>query len=84
MLSSIKSNITSSVSIFNDSAPYSCTNLNAAKVAYLAKEFAFGGGMDTEMLTVPGKMGNDGEHAEYKIDDTAFFEQFLSVYYERV
>lgn len=84
MLSKIKSDVTSAVSVFNDSAPYSCTNLNAAKVAYLAKEFAFGGGMTTEMISIPGKMENNNDRAEYKIDENAFFEQFLSVYYERV
>lgn len=84
MLSMIKRDITSAVSVFNDSAPYSCTNLNAAKVAYLAKEFAFGGAMDTDMVSVPGKMGNDGKYAEYKIDEKAFFELFLSVYYEKM
>ena len=82
--SKLKSNPTSAVSMFNDSAPYSCTNLNAAKVAYLAKEFMFGGGMKTDIVSVPGEMSYDGSHAAYTIDEKQFFEQFLSVYYERV
>lgn len=84
MTASIKKDITSAVGVFNESAPYSCTNLNAAKVSYLAKEVAFGGGMETVMESIPGKISYDGELARYDIDQKAFFEQFLSVYYERV
>lgn len=84
MTASIKQDITSAVSVFNESAPYSCTNLNAAKVSYLAKEVAFGGGMSTEMVSIPGEISYDGELARYAIDEKAFFEQFLSVYYEKM
>ncbi len=83
MQSSLKKNPTSAIKLFNQSSPYSCTNLNAAKVSYLAKEFMFGGGMSTDIVTVPGSQGldADGETPVYTIDQKAFFEQFLSVYY---
>ncbi len=84
MSSTLKKDITKAVSLFNESAPYSITNLNAAKVTYLAKEFAFGGGMSAEMASVPGTMSYDGELARYTVDEKAFFEQFLSVYYEKM
>ena len=84
MAKKIKSDLTSAVSVYNESAPYSCTNLNAAKVTYLASEFAFGGGMSTEILTVPGELTYDNQYARFNIDEEKFFEQFLSVYYERM
>ena len=84
MSSTLKKDITRAVGLFNESAPYSITNLNAAKVSYLAKEFAFGGGMSAEMASVPGSMSYDGELARYTVDENAFFEQFLSVYYEKM
>ena len=79
---SLKSNPTSAVTLFNESAPYSSTNLTAAKVAYLAKELMFGGGMSPEIITVSGETTLNGKNAEYKVNDKEFFKQFLSVYYE--
>lgn len=79
---SLKSNPTSAVTLFNESAPYSSTNLTAAKVAYLAKELMFGGGMSPEIITVSGETTLNGKNAEYKVNDKEFFEQFLNVYYE--
>ena len=86
MMSSIKKNPATAVSVFNDSAPYSVTNMTAAKVSYLASELALGGSMETDMMTVPGKISLDKETqlARYDIDNTQFFEQFLSIYYEKV
>ena len=79
---SLKSNPTSAVTLFNESAPYSSTNLTAAKVAYLAKELMFGGGMSPEIITVSGETTLNGKNAEYKVNDKEFFKQFLNVYYE--
>ena len=86
MMQSIKSDVTSAVRVFNESAPYSCTNLNASRVSYLAAELAFGGSMNTELITVQGKMTYNESTglAEYNIDQEKFFEQFLSVYYELI
>lgn len=79
-----KEDITTPVTMFNESAPYSCTNLNASKVAYLAKEVVLGGGMTTTMMTVPGDMTLVDHYAQYHIDEDAFYEMFLSIYYEKV
>ena len=83
MLSAVKKDVFSSVNIFNESAPYSCTNLNASHVTYLATEFAFAGSPDMEILTVPGEMIFDNDVPRYKVDEEKFFEQFLNVYYEK-
>ncbi len=83
MQKTLKNNIFSSVTLFNESSPYSITNLNAAKVSYLAKEFMFGGGMETIISDIKGEVTLDANNkAEFKIDEQQFFEQFLSVYYE--
>ena len=82
MMDSLKKDITSAVRVFNESAPYSVTNLSASKVSYLATELVTGSKLDTEMKTIPGKMTMDGEWARYDIDENAFFEQFLSVFYD--
>lgn len=79
-----KEDLTTPVTMFNESAPYSCTNLNASKVTYLAKELVLGGGMTTTMMTVPGDMTLVDHYAQYHIDEEAFYEMFLSVYYEKV
>ncbi len=86
MMTEIKKNPGSAVSVFNGTAPYSCTNLNASRVSYLATELAFGGSMSTQILTVPGQVSYDeaSKLARFDIDEGQFFEQFLSVYYEKV
>lgn len=85
VMGEVKSNPQIAVDLFNDSAPYSCTDIDASKVAYLAKEVALGGSLKTEIITVPGKTTlNANEQAEFTIDEKAFFEQFLSVFYEKM
>lgn len=80
-----KKDLSLPLTLFNASAPYSCTNLNPAKVTYLAKEVATGNGMDFEFVSVPGSATlNKEEYAEFRIDEKKFYEMFLSVYYEKV
>ena len=85
-MGSFKKDVSSAIRIFNESAPYSCTNLNAAKVTYLASEFVAGKGMSSQISSVPGKISLDESTglARYDIDQEKFFELFLSVYYEKV
>ena len=40
--------------------------------------------MDTELLTMPGELSYDNQYARFNIDEGKFFEQFLSIYYERM
>lgn len=81
MSKKIKSNIFSAVSIFNESSPYSCSNLDASRVTYLSTEFS---GMSYDIKDVPGQLTYDNKYARYNIDDEKFFELFLSVYYEKM
>ena len=85
VISKAKKDLGIPVSLFNGSAPYSCTNLNAAKITVLAKEVVTGHGMDFEVETVKGSSQmKDETHAEYVIDEEGFFEQFLAAYYEKI
>lgn len=85
MTSTIKKDVTKTISVYNETSPYSCTNLNAAKVTYLASEFVAGKGMSSKISSVPGKISLDEATglARYDIDQEKFFELFLSVYYEK-
>ena len=85
VMSGVRKNPSVAVDLFNESAPYSCTNLNAAKVMYLAQDIALHGSLSAEIVTVPGKTTlNANEQAEFNISEKEFFEQFLSVYYEKM
>lgn len=79
-----KQDITTPVNLFNATAPYSCTNLSASTISYLSKNFIMGSGMDFEILNIPGDMSMGDEYAEYRIREEEFFEQFLSVFYDKV
>lgn len=85
VMSGVRKNPSVAVDLFNESAPYSCTNLNAAKVMYLAQDIVLHGSLSAEIVTVPGKTTlNANEQAEFNISEKEFFEQFLSVYYEKM
>lgn len=85
VMSSVRKNPSVAVDLFNESAPYSCTNLNAAKVMYLAQDIVLHGSLSAEIVTVPGKTTlNANEQAEFNISEKEFYEQFLSVYYEKM
>ena len=85
VMSGVRKNPSVAVDLFNESAPYSCTNLNAAKVMYLAQDIALHGSLSAEIVTVPGKTTlNANEQAEFNISEKEFYEQFLSVYYEKM
>ncbi len=79
-----KQDITTPVKLFNATSPYSCTNLGVSAISYLSKCVVMGNGMDTEILNVPGDMSMGDEYAEYRIREQEFFEQFLSVFYDKV
>ena len=79
-----KQDITTPVNLFNATAPYSCTNLDASTISYLSKSLIMGNTMDCEILNVPGEMQMGEQYAEYYIKEQEFFEQFLSVFYDKV
>ena len=85
VISQTKKDLQTPLKLFNESAPYSCTNLNPATVTAMASGVVTSRGMSFDVQQVPGEVSMaDEEHAKYTIDEEAFFEQFLSVYYTKV
>lgn len=84
VISQTKQDITTPVSLFNASSPYTCTNLNPSKICYLAESVVMSNGMSVDMQTVPGESKMGENYAEYYVDESEFYEMFLSVYYNEV
>ncbi|MBQ1507742.1 MAG: LCP family protein [Ruminococcus sp.] len=84
VISQTKQDITTPVKLFNATAPYSCTNLNPAKITYLAKEIITGGGMEFSINNIPVYVTVNNDSVENHILEKEFFEQFLSVFYNMV
>ena len=85
VVSEAKRKPSTAVDLFNESKQYSCTNLDAAKILYMAQDLARNGALETSMLTVPGTTTlSKDEQAEYNINEKDFYEQFLSVFYEKM
>ncbi|MGN1432229.1 MAG: LCP family protein [Ruminococcus sp.] len=84
VISATKENITTPVDLFNASSPYTCTNLNPSRVLYLAESIVMSDGMSVEMSTVPGESKMGKTYAEYYVNESEFYELFLSVFYTPV
>ncbi len=76
-----KQDITTPINLFNAASEYSCTNLNASKISYLAATTIKNGGMSYDLVSVPGEVKMGKEYAEFYVDEDKFFEQFLNIYY---
>lgn len=68
--------------VYNVAMKYSYTDIDLSKATYVASRFMTLGGSEFLPVSVPGKMvsGEDG-YSEYYIDEKAFYETILSVYY---
>lgn len=85
IIAATKKDITTPITLFNESAPYSCTNLNPSKISVIAKELVTGKGLDFEFKKATGTITlDDSYHVNLTLDEDKFFELFLSVYYEKV
>lgn len=84
VISATKKQITTPVDLFNASSPYTCTNLNPSKILYLAQSVVLSNGMLVEMSTVPGEAKMGETYAEYYVNESEFYELFLSVFYNQV
>lgn len=84
VISATKKQITTPVDLFNASSPYTCTNLNPSKILYLAQSVVLSNGMSVEMSTVPGEAKMGETYAEYYVNESEFYELFLSVFYNQV
>lgn len=83
-IAATKKDVTTAVDLFNASAPYSCTNLNADKITYLATEFVINRNMKYEISNVPVDVKQVGDRAENYVKEQEFFENFLKIFYTKV
>lgn len=73
------------ISVYNATKPYSCTNLNASRIIYLATEYILNRNMKIKMESVPVTVSvNENRNAENYVKEEEFYEMFLSVFYEKV
>ena len=85
VMTEVRRNPSAAVTLFNESSPFSCTNLNPAKITYIAQDIALHGALNTGIITIPGKTSlNDNQMAEFTVTEKEFYEQFLNVFYEKV
>jgi LCP family protein required for cell wall assembly len=84
LISKTKSDITTPINIFNAAQPYICTNLDASKVTHLAITAIRGGYNEFEIKTVPGKVKQGDEYAEFYVNEDDFYELFLELFYNPV
>ena len=86
MIAQTKQDISVPLKLFNESAPYSCTSLNPAKVTAMAQKLIAGNGMkfDYHIIDCDIKENPDDGRALYYIKETPFFELFLHTFYNKV
>lgn len=82
VLAQTKKDITTPVSLFNASAPYSCTNLNPSKICYLSQNMLSHNGMNMTMVSVPGELKKGERYTEFHINEDEFYKLILDTYYK--
>ena len=78
-----KKDITTPVKLYNRLNKYSCNNLDATRITYLATVF-INGGANLECVSVPGEVVQGEEYVEMYVDQKALYEIVLDVFYEEV
>ena len=79
-----KEDITTPISLYNVSKPYSCTNLNPSKICYLAESMVSSNGLSVDMMSVPGDVRAGKKFAEFYVDEEEFYDMFLDVFYNEM
>lgn len=83
-LTATKSDLSVPLDLYSVASDYMVTNLDAARVTYLASEVMDCGVNEIVSLTVPGEMKKGEKYAEYYPDETGLYELVLEVFYEEV
>ena len=78
-----KQDITTPLKLYNRLNKYSCNNLDATRITYLATVF-INGGAKLEFVSVPGKVVQGEKYVEMYVDQKALYEIVLDVFYEEV
>lgn len=83
-LSMTKQDLSTPVTLYNIVQENSETNLTTSTITALATCLISNGVTDIEFIKVPGTLTSDGTYAEYVVDEEAFYEMILDVYYTPV
>ena len=78
-----KQDISTPVKLYNRLNRYSCNNLDASRITYLATVF-INGGAQLEFVSVPGEVVEGEEYAEMYVDQKALYEIVLDVFYKEL
>ncbi len=84
LIKQTKEDFSTPINLFNAASDYSCTNLNASKISFLAKTILTGEEVSINMTNVPGTVKMGEIYAEYYVNEAEFYELFLSVFYNQV
>ena len=84
LVTSTKADVTTLLDLYNAASPYMMTNVGANKAAYLASEALQNNFNALNMQNVPGEVKMGEKYAEYHIDEDAFFEMFLNIFYVKL
>ena len=79
-----KSDISTTVKMYNAAEDYSCTNLTINGVTYLATELIRNGAVTTKSVSIPVDVKESNNRAENYVREDEFYELFLSVFYNEI
>lgn len=83
-LTQTKADFNTPLKLFNQAKPFVETDITPPEVMFFASNMLQHNYTNIEIQNVPGEVKQGETYAEYHIDETKFFELFLSVYYTPV
>ncbi len=84
LITQTKQDFSTPIDLFNAASDYSCSNLNASKISFLAKTIISSDEMSINMTNVPGTVKMGEVYAEYYVNEAEFYEIFINVFYKPV
>lgn len=84
LVTSTKADLTTLLDLYDAASPYMMTNFGANKAAYLANEILQDNFSALNMQNVPGEVKMGEKYAEYHIDEEAFFDMFIKLFYVKL
>ncbi len=80
-----KRDVSTPITLYNQIADYTKTDIDASKITYLASVFLQSGfSADEDLIKIPGETVLGEKYAEYYVDTNEFFKIVLDTYYTKV
>ncbi|MGN0452298.1 MAG: LCP family protein [Ruminococcus sp.] len=83
-LSMTKQDLSVPLDLYNIVSDNSTTNLTPSTITAFAACLVTQGIEELEFSYIPGEITSDGTYAEYVVDEEAFYEMVLDIYYDKV